>query len=101
MIFIEMRPIPPLELESETYQWTKTAFGHPREPGPKNLLKSYMKVKSKEASWHWKFGRGEKARQLNNETHRSQLGSKMVESEGDERNMVEDVSVIDQQKEKT
>jgi hypothetical protein len=47
MVSREMRPIPPLEMESETYQCTKRAFGHSREPRPKSLLKTYMKVKSK------------------------------------------------------
>jgi hypothetical protein len=42
-----MKPIPPLEMENETYQCTKRAFGHSKEPRPKSLLKTYMKVKSK------------------------------------------------------
>jgi hypothetical protein len=45
-----MKPIPKLEMRSETYSHTKKAFGHSRELGPKSLLKTYMKVESKEAS---------------------------------------------------
>jgi hypothetical protein len=58
MIFIEMKPIPPLELGSKTYQHTKAAFRHSNILGPKSLLKTCMKVKLKDASWCQKFGRG-------------------------------------------
>jgi hypothetical protein len=39
-----MRPIPKLEMGNETYWHTEKAYGHSREPRPKSLLKTYMKV---------------------------------------------------------
>jgi len=50
MVSTKMRLIPSLEMGNKTFQCTKRAFGHSRDPRPKNLLKTYMKVKSKETS---------------------------------------------------
>lgn len=44
MVSIKMKPIPPLEMGSETYQHTKRAFRHSRKLGPKSLSKTCMKV---------------------------------------------------------
>jgi len=50
MVFVEMRPISPLKIGSETYQGTKGAFEHSRKHGPKSFLKTFMRVKFKETS---------------------------------------------------
>jgi hypothetical protein len=50
MVFVEMKFIMPLEIGSETYQRNRRAFGHLSELEPKSLLKTCMKVKSKDAS---------------------------------------------------
>jgi hypothetical protein len=50
LVFTKMKPIPPLEMGNETCQCTKRAFGHSNELGLKSLLKTYMRVKLKDAS---------------------------------------------------
>jgi hypothetical protein len=45
-----MRPILPLKMGSETYQCTKEAFEHFKEPRLKSLLKTFMNVIFKEVS---------------------------------------------------
>jgi hypothetical protein len=44
MVFVKMKPIPPLKMESKTCQFTKRAFRHSSELGPKSLSKTCMKV---------------------------------------------------------
>jgi hypothetical protein len=44
MVFVKMKPIPPLKMESKTYRFTKGAFRHSSELGLKNLSKTCMKV---------------------------------------------------------
>jgi hypothetical protein len=50
MVFVKMKPIPPLEMGNKTYRCTKGAFRHLNILGPKSLLKTCMKVKLKDAS---------------------------------------------------
>jgi hypothetical protein len=47
MVFAKMKPIPPLEMGSETCQCTKGTFGHQNNMGLKNLSKIYMKIELK------------------------------------------------------
>jgi hypothetical protein len=47
MVFVKMRPIPPLQMESKTCQLTKRASRLSNELGPKNLSKACMKVNRK------------------------------------------------------
>jgi len=50
MVFVEMKPILPLEMGSETYRCTKGAFEHSRKHGLKSFSKTFMRVKFKETS---------------------------------------------------
>jgi uncharacterized SAM-dependent methyltransferase len=50
MVIAKMRPIPLLEMGSETCQHTKRAFRHLRELGPKSILKTYMRDELKEVN---------------------------------------------------
>jgi hypothetical protein len=40
----------------KTCRWTKEIFGHLKKPSLKNLPNTQIMIKSKESSWHWKFG---------------------------------------------
>jgi len=50
MVFVEMRPISPLEMGSKTYRCAKRAFEHSRKHGPKSFSKTFMRVEFKETS---------------------------------------------------
>jgi hypothetical protein len=50
MVFVEMRPTPPLKMGNKICQCNKLAFGNSKEPRAKNLLKTCRRADSKEAS---------------------------------------------------
>jgi hypothetical protein len=50
MVFVEMKPILPLKMGSETYQCIKGAFEHSRKLGFRSFLKTFMKVELKETN---------------------------------------------------
>jgi hypothetical protein len=50
MVFARIKPILPLEMGNITSQCTKGAFKHSKQLGPKRLLQTCMRIKSKEMS---------------------------------------------------
>jgi hypothetical protein len=50
MVLMEMKLIPLLEMRRTIYQQTKGAFGHSKDLSPYSLLKTCMRIESKEAS---------------------------------------------------
>jgi hypothetical protein len=50
MVSIKMKLMPLLKIGSETCQQTKRAYGHSKQPRPKNFSKTQMKAKYKKTN---------------------------------------------------
>jgi hypothetical protein len=65
MVYVEMNPIPPLEMGSEIGWRTKGASGHSKKFRPKSLSKTCMNVKLKKVKCRQKLKKDKKKHKTN------------------------------------